>query len=72
MVEIKFLGYLSEIAGARKKEVFVESPMPLREILPPSFPEKNIIVLIDGKSGDLNTLVSPGQSVILMPILSGG
>lgn len=72
MVEIKFLGYLTEMAGTRKKEVFIESPTPLRKILPPSFPEKNIIVLIDGKSGDLDTLISPGQSITIMPILSGG
>jgi len=72
MVEMKFLGYLTDLVGTRKKEVFIESPKPLREILPPSFPEKNLIILIDGKPGDLDTLVSPGQSVILMPILSGG
>lgn len=72
MVEIKFLGYLTEIAGTRRKEVFIESPKPLREILPSSFPEKNIIILIDGKSGDLDTLIFPNQSVTIMPILSGG
>jgi len=69
---MKFLGYLTDLVGTRKKEVFIESPKPLREILPPSFPEKNLIVLIDGKPGDLDTLISPDQTVILMPILSGG
>lgn len=72
MVEIKFLGYLTEIAGTRKKEVWIETPKRLREMLPPSFPDKNIIILIDGKAGDLDAIISPGQSVILMPILSGG
>ncbi len=72
MVEIKFLGYLTDIAGVRKKEVFIESPKPLKDILPPSFPDKNIIILIDGKPGDLETFISPDQSVTIMPILSGG
>jgi len=72
MVEIKFLGYLTEIVGVRRKELVLETPTALREILPPSFPSENIVILIDGKVGNLDSLIYPGQSVILMPVLSGG
>jgi len=72
MAEIKFLGYLAEVSGVRKKELVLETPTALKEILPPAFPPENIIILIDGKVGNLDSLIHPGQSVVLMPVLSGG
>ena len=72
MASLKFLGYLAEIAGAREKNLVLEKPMPLRRVLPPSFPEENVIVLIDKRVGDLDSVIEDKNSVTLMPILSGG
>ena len=72
MAELKFLGYLAEIAGAREKILVLDKPMPLRRVLPPSFPEKNVIILIDKKVGNLDSVIENESSVILMPMLSGG
>ena len=72
MAELKFFGYLADIAGARAKEVNLETPVPLRKILPPSFPEKNIIILINEKAGHLDSLIQNEDRVVLMPVLSGG
>lgn len=72
MAELKFLGYLADIAGAREKEVNLEKPLPLREILPPAFPEKNIIILINQKSATLDSVIRNEDRISLMPILSGG
>jgi molybdopterin converting factor small subunit len=72
LAELKFLGYLAEIAGAREKILVLDKPMPLRRVLPPSFPEKNVIILIDKKVGSLDSLIENGNSIVIMPILSGG
>ncbi|MBP1715019.1 MAG: ThiS family [Deltaproteobacteria bacterium] len=72
MAELKFFGYLSDIAGARAKEINLESPVALRELLPASFPEKNVIILINQKAGHLDSLIQNEDRVVLMPVLSGG
>jgi molybdopterin converting factor small subunit len=72
MAQLKFLGYLAEVAGGRTREVALKEPTRLREMLPPSFPEENIIILIDDKVGTLESVIQNGSSVVLMPVLSGG
>lgn len=72
MAELKLFGYLTDIVGHRKIEVTLEKPIPLRDILPHAFPETNIIILINEKTGSLDSLIKNEDSVALMPILSGG
>jgi len=72
LAELKFFGYLADIVGARAREISLEKPVALSEILPPSFPEKNIIILINQKAGHLDSLIRNEDRVALMPILSGG
>jgi molybdopterin converting factor small subunit len=72
LAELKFFGYLADIAGARAKEMTLEKPVALREILPASFPETNVIILINQEVGHLDSLIRNEDRVSLMPILSGG
>ncbi len=72
MAEIKFFGFLSELAGKRAERIELTKPVALRELLPASFPHENVIILVDEKPGDLDTLVTPESTVSLMPMLSGG
>jgi molybdopterin converting factor small subunit len=72
LAKLKFFGYLADIVGSRVKEMSLEKPVALREILPSSFPEKNIIILINQKAASLDSLIKDEDSVVLMPILSGG
>ena len=72
MAELKFFGYLADIAGARAKEMCLEKPVALREILPASFPETNILILINQEVGHLDSLIRNEDRVALMPVLSGG
>jgi len=72
MAELRFFGYLSEIAGMRTKAVVLDRPARLRDMIPPSFPEKNIIILINEKPATLDSEVTNQDTVVLMPILSGG
>ena len=72
MAELKFLGYLAEVVGARTKNLVLDKPTPLREILPSSFPKENVIILIDEKVGSFDSLIENGDSIVIMPVLSGG
>ena len=72
MAELKFLGYLAEVVGTREKKLVLDNPKPLREVLPSSFPEKNVIILIDKRVGNLDSVIENESSSIIMPMLSGG
>jgi molybdopterin converting factor small subunit len=72
LAEFKFLGYLSEVVGAQGENLVLDKPTPLRKVLPSSFPEKNIIIIIDEKVGNLDSLIENKNSIIIMPMLSGG
>jgi len=72
MAELKFLGYLADKAGGRIQEVHPERPKRLRDLLPSSFPENDIIVLINQKVGNLDSLIQDEDAVVLMPMISGG
>jgi molybdopterin converting factor small subunit len=72
LAEVKFLGYLAEVVGARTKHLVLDKPTPLRSVLPSSFPEENVIVIIDKRVGSLDSLVENGNSIIIMPVVSGG
>jgi molybdopterin converting factor small subunit len=72
MAELKFLGYLADKAGGRSQEVLLEKPKRLRDLLPSAFPENDIIILINQKVGNLDSLIQNEDAVVLMPMISGG
>jgi molybdopterin converting factor small subunit len=72
LAELKFLGYLAEVVGTRTKNLVLDKPTPLRRILPSSFPQENVIILIDKKVGNFDSLIENANSIVIMPMLSGG
>ena len=72
MAEIRFFGYLCDLAGTRIKELTLDRPVTLRSLVPPAFPETNIIILINQKAGSLDSEITDKDSVVFMPVLSGG
>jgi molybdopterin converting factor small subunit len=72
LAKLKFFGYLADIVGCRAKEMTLDKPVALREMLPSPFPEENIIILVNQKVGNLDSLIKDEDSVVLMPFLSGG
>ncbi len=72
MAELRFFGYLSDLVGTRIEALSLDHPMPLRELVPPNFPGENIIILINQKVGNLDSEITDQDSVVLMPVLSGG
>jgi molybdopterin converting factor small subunit len=72
MAELKFLGYLADKVGKRSQEVLLESPQRLRDLLSLPFPEQDIIILINQKVGNLDSMIQNEDRVVLMPMISGG
>jgi molybdopterin converting factor small subunit len=72
LAELKFFGFLSDLVGTRIKELRLEHPVTLRELVPSALPETNIIILINQKVGSLDSEIKDEDSVVLMPVLSGG
>ena len=72
MAELRFFGYLTDLAGTRAKEVTLEKPTKLRDIVPLPFPESDMVILINQQAGSLDSMVSDEDSVVIMPMLSGG
>ena len=72
MAELKFLGYLADKAGKRSQEVLLERPQRLRDLLPSPFPEQDIVILINQKVGNLDSMIQDEDRVVLMPMISGG
>jgi molybdopterin converting factor small subunit len=72
LADLRFFGYLSDLVGTRIKEVRLEHSVTLRELVPPSFPEANIVILINQRAGTLDSRITDQDSVVFMPFLSGG
>ena len=72
MAELKFLGYLADKAGKRSQEVLLERPQRLRDLLPSPFPEEDIVIIINQKVGNLDSMIQDEDRVVLMPMISGG
>jgi hypothetical protein len=70
-MEIHFLGILAEKAGYRHRHVVLERPARLRDLLPP-LADEDVLIMIDGRVGTLESLVEDGGTVTIMPMLSGG
>lgn len=72
MATIRFLGVLAEKIGHKTVEVAIESSVELREVYPLPFNEEDVLILIDGKVGHLDSRIGNRNSVTIMPMLSGG
>jgi molybdopterin converting factor small subunit len=72
LAELNFFGFLSDLVGTRIKGLALKRPITLRELVPPSFPETNIIILINQKVGSFDSEITDQDAVVFMPILSGG
>ena len=70
---IKFIGWISSLAGRREMHVTLKNPDQLKNILPFSlYGKENIIIIINNKPGSPTTVVSDEDQIILMPVISGG
>jgi hypothetical protein len=72
MALLKFFGHFVQIFGEKEKKILLEKPVALREILWHDIQENEAVVLINGKWGNLNSIVRDEDRIYLLPILLGG
>lgn len=72
MAELRFLGFLADIAGKRTRHLDLENPKRLRELLPAEFPKTNVIVLVNEKACSFDSVIHNDDIVAIMPVISGG
>jgi len=73
MVRVKYVGYLASLAGVREEEVDADN-VRLGDILrlKGNVNWEEIIILVNGKPANLDTRVSDGDEVTVLPFTSGG
>ena len=54
------------------KEIVLEEPRKLRDILGTEFSEERVIVLVNQKAGNFDSLIQNGDKVAILPVISGG
>ena len=72
MAEFRFLGYLAEVYGKKRIKIHLTTQKKLRDILEVEFPEDRSIVLINQGVGNFDSLIRNGDTVVIMPMISGG
>jgi molybdopterin converting factor small subunit len=72
MAEFRFLGYLAEVYGKKRIKIPLENPRKLRDILEVEFPEDRSIVLVNQRVGNFDSLIRNGDTIVIMPMISGG
>jgi molybdopterin converting factor small subunit len=72
MAEFRFLGYLAEVYGKKRVKIPLATQKKLRDILEVTFPEDRSIVLINQGVGNFDSLIRNGDTVVVMPMISGG
>ncbi|MBU7013244.1 MAG: MoaD/ThiS family protein [Theionarchaea archaeon] len=71
-MKVKFLGWISSLAGRREMQVDLDNPVKLGEILPFSLQGRSIIIIVNNEPGSGETVVKNSDQVTLMPVISGG
>jgi molybdopterin converting factor small subunit len=86
-VTINAIGYISSLLGTSEVTVACDSPVPVSTILDelsskyPLFSkyvgkleniEESVLILVDGRDMQLDSLVQPGNKLVLVTPISGG
>jgi len=73
MVRIKYIGYLADLVGKRNEEIQVKSPVKIKNILKlKNVDMEELVVLVNGRAGNLDTIVSGDDEISILPVISGG
>ena len=75
MVNFRLVGPFVKIAGFREKEIVIDSPRALKTF---DFVKKfeplndRLIILVNGESATIETVISNEDSVKMLPVVGGG
>ncbi len=73
-VRIKYFGYLADYAGAPEVEVDAPEGARVRDVvrLPPDVRLEDVVVLVNGRPASPNQELRDGDTVSVLPHISGG
>jgi molybdopterin converting factor small subunit len=72
MATLIFLGFLADLAKTGELKVPIEKSQKLRDLLPVKLPEDRAIVLINQEGAGFDSPVHNGDTVLILPVISGG
>jgi sulfur carrier protein ThiS len=75
MVNFRLIGPFVKIAGFREKEIIIDSPRALKtfEFVIKFAPlNDRMIILVNGESATIETVISNDDSVKILPVIGGG
>ena len=73
-MKIRLIGYLSQKLGYRERTLELKKGKKLKDVLelPKDVDPTNLIILINGKPGNLETEIKDDDHVVVMPMTGGG
>ncbi len=74
MAKIKYIGYLAELAGRGEEEVKVDGRIKVKDLLEQRIKKglEDLVILVNGLPGSLDTLVDDDDIISVLPVISGG
>ena len=72
MATLKFFGFLADMVKTKEMVISIQKSQKLRDLLPVKLPEERIIVLINMKGADFDSLLHNDDTVLILPFISGG
>ncbi|RLE63783.1 MAG: hypothetical protein DRJ38_06760 [Thermoprotei archaeon] len=74
MVKIKYIGYLAELAGRREEEFKINGKVKVKKLIEQRIKKglEELVILVNGLPGSLETLVDDDDIVSILPVISGG
>ena len=76
MVRIKALGVMRDLLGFKEKEVTIDEPCSIREIIDVEklnvIEPERIIVLVNHQYANFDTIVRNEDYIAIMPVIGGG
>ena len=73
VVEVKYFGYLAEIAGREREEIRVCGEKRIRDLIRLEDVDlDDLVILVNGVGKRPDAIVKPGDKITLLPHISGG
>jgi len=74
MVKVKALGWIAEKIGFNERDIRISKTLRIIDFLPVlnTISDKYLIILVNNKPANKNTMVKDDDEIVIMPVVSGG
>ena len=72
-IKLRFMGYLADLYGSKETEVEVCGEQSINELVRlPDIDLEDLVILVNGRGARPQARVKPGDTVVILPHISGG